>query len=46
MAGTEKSLRGQVFDKIRSDILNGKYKEGKNWLKVQLEKNWESAGRR
>ena len=26
MAGTEKSLRGQVFDKIRSDILNGKYK--------------------
>ena len=44
MAGTEKSLRGQVFDKIRSDILN--IKEGKNWLKVQLEKNWESAGRR
>ena len=38
MAGTEKSLRGQVFDKIRSDILNGKYKRGEELVESSIGK--------
>ena len=38
MAGTEKSLRGQVFDKIRSDILNGKYKRGEELVESSMGK--------
>ena len=38
MAGTEKSLRGQVFDKIRSDILNGKYKRGEELVESAIGK--------
>lgn len=38
MAGTEKSLRGQVFDKIRSDILNGKYKRGEELVEISIGK--------
>ena len=38
MAGTEKSLRGQVFDKIRSDILNGKYKRGEEFVESSIGK--------
>lgn len=38
MAGTEKSLRGQVFDKIRSDILNGKYKRGEELVESLIGK--------
>lgn len=38
MAGTEKPLRGQVFDKIRSDILNGKYKRGEELVESSIGK--------
>ena len=38
MAGTEKSLRGQVFDKIRTDILNGKYKRGEELVESSIGK--------
>ena len=38
MGGTEKSLRGQVFDKIRSDILNGKYKRGEELVESSIGK--------
>ena len=38
MAGTEKYLRGQVFDKIRSDILNGKYKRGEELVESSIGK--------
>ena len=38
MAGTEKSLRGQVFDKIRSDILNGKYNRGEELVESSIGK--------
>lgn len=38
MAGTEKSLRGQVFDKIRSDILDGKYKRGEELVESSIGK--------
>ena len=38
MAGTKKSLRGQVFDKIRSDILNGKYKRGEELVESSIGK--------
>ena len=38
MAGTEKSLRGQVFDKIRSDILNGKYKRWEELVESSIGK--------
>ena len=38
MAGTEKSLRGHVFDKIRSDILNGKYKRGEELVESSIGK--------
>ena len=38
MAGTQKSLRGQVFDKIRSDILNGKYKRGEELVESSIGK--------
>lgn len=38
MAGTEKSLRGQVFDKIRSDILSGKYKRGEELVESSIGK--------
>ena len=38
MAGTEKSLGGQVFDKIRSDILNGKYKRGEELVESSIGK--------
>ena len=38
MAGKEKSLRGQVFDKIRSDILNGKYKRGEELVESSIGK--------
>ena len=38
MAGTEKSLRGQVFDKIRSDILNGKHKRGEELVESSIGK--------
>ena len=38
MAGTEKSLRGQVSDKIRSDILNGKYKRGEELVESSIGK--------
>ena len=38
MAGTEKSIRGQVFDKIRSDILNGKYKRGEELVESSIGK--------
>lgn len=38
MAGTEKSLRRQVFDKIRSDILNGKYKRGEELVESSIGK--------
>ena len=34
MAGREKSLRGQVFDKIRSDILKGRYQQGDELVAV------------
>ena len=38
MAGTEKSLRGQVFDKIRSDIFNGIYKSGEELVESSIGK--------
>ena len=38
MAGTEKSLRGQVFDNLRSDILNGKYKRGEELVESSIGK--------
>ena len=38
MAGTKKSLRGQVFDKIRSDIMNGKYKRGEELVESSIGK--------
>ena len=38
MAGTEQCLRGQVFDKIRSDILNGKYKRGEELVESSIGK--------
>ena len=38
MAGTEKSLRGKGFDKIRSDILNGKYKRGEELVESSIGK--------
>ena len=38
MAGTEKSLRGQVFDKIRSDFLIGKYKRGEELVESSIGK--------
>ena len=44
MAG--ESLREKVFQKIREDILKGRYKKGDEWWSVPSEKNWESAGLR
>ena len=38
MAANGKSLRGQVFDKIRSDILKGRYQKGDELVE---EKRWE-----
>ena len=38
MAGTEKSLIGQVFDKISSHILNGKYKRGEELVESSIGK--------
>ena len=38
MAGREKSLRGQVFDKIRSDILKGRYQQGDELVECTIGK--------
>ncbi len=39
------SLRGRVFQKIREDILSGKYKEHEELKELPSEKNSESAER-
>ena len=36
MAVREKSLRGQVFDKIRSDILKGRYQQGDELVECNI----------
>ena len=38
MAVREKSLRGQVFDKIRSDILKGRYQQGDELVECTIGK--------
>ena len=38
MAANGKSLRGQVFDKIRSDILKGRYQKGDELVECTIGK--------